>query len=320
MPNILIVGATGYVGQVLAGSLTRSGQHIVYGVTRTPEKAALLSRLEVIPVIGSISDSASLTNLINTARIDVVVDVSGANAESKVLLEVLSKAGAARLAAAKAAGFKAPKLGFIYTSGTWVHGSSNKPVNDLMPVGSASSPTPPAKLTAWRAVLEQEILVASDVLDTMIVRPALIYGRASTIWSELFESLAQGAASNAKSVSLTAQLDSRLGLVHVDDVASGLQAAIEKLPLLSGTGVYPVFDLVTSQESMRDILDAAANTLGYRGELQLVGTEGNLFMEAMSTSFNGSSARAIQLLGWKPARYGFVQGMNVYAQAWLMAQ
>lgn len=49
---------------------------------------------------------------------------------------------------------------------------------------------------------------------------------------------------------------SQPGLVHVDDWAEGLQCAIEKLPLISGTGVYPVFDLTTSQESMRNIFDS----------------------------------------------------------------
>jgi shikimate 5-dehydrogenase len=43
MPNILILGATGYIGQAVAHALTSSGSHTVYGLARTPSKAKLLS-------------------------------------------------------------------------------------------------------------------------------------------------------------------------------------------------------------------------------------------------------------------------------------
>lgn len=42
---------------------------------------------------------------------------------------------------------------------------------------------------------------------------------------------------------------SRPGLIHVDDTAKAFVRAIEKVHIVPGTGVYPVFDLVTSQES-----------------------------------------------------------------------
>src|SRR5258708_20699256 len=51
MPKILIIGATGYLGQTLALSLLRSGNHSVYGIARSVEKAAGLARLEITPVL-----------------------------------------------------------------------------------------------------------------------------------------------------------------------------------------------------------------------------------------------------------------------------
>lgn len=37
------------------------------------------------------------------------------------------------------------------------------------------------EFVAWRVGMEQVVLQATDVLDVMILRPALIYGRESTI-------------------------------------------------------------------------------------------------------------------------------------------
>ena len=53
MPRILILGATGYIGNNLCNLLVRSGQHTVYGLARTPEKAKWLARQEIIPVLES---------------------------------------------------------------------------------------------------------------------------------------------------------------------------------------------------------------------------------------------------------------------------
>ncbi|KAK0103006.1 hypothetical protein ONS96_005619 [Cadophora gregata f. sp. sojae] len=320
MVNVLVIGATGYIGQALTQSLVRSGDHRVFGLARTPEKAKSLERDEVIPIEGSISSTTALTQAIEIHHINIVVDVAGADKESHNLLALLKDIGGERLTAASKAGVRIPKLGFIYCGGTWVHGSSNAPVNDLMPVAALNAPTPPVALTSWRPVLEREVLASSDILDVMVVRPALVYGRSSAIWTSLLEPIHAAAKSGSKTVSVAAELDSRPALVHVDDVASGFHAAIDKLPLISGTGVYPLFDLVTSQESMRDILAAAGREFGFMGTVQLAGAGEDLFAQAMGCSANATSGRARQILGWQPKKYSFVQGMDVYAKAWLAGQ
>ncbi|EPE28904.1 NAD(P)-binding Rossmann-fold containing protein [Glarea lozoyensis ATCC 20868] len=320
MVNVLIIGATGYIGQAICSSLIRSGDHRVFGLARTPAKAKELGKEEVIPILGSIAENAELLKTIDAEHINIVVDAAGANQESHVLLEALKKIGAARLEAASKSGITIPKLGFIYCSGTWLHGISNKPVNDLIPVAAFNSPNAPAELTSWRPALENAILAARDVLDVIIIRPALVYGRSGAIWSAFFNPILEAVKKDTDSVAIPLDANSRPGLVHVDDVASGFHAAVEKLPLISGTGVYPIFDLVTSQESMRDIIEFAAKELGYKGKVELVGPGEDLFAKAMSTSMNGSSGRAKQLLGWEPKRVsGFVQGMDAFAKAFMAA-
>ncbi|KAJ4311378.1 hypothetical protein N0V84_010471 [Fusarium piperis] len=319
MPKVLILGATGYLGKRLADVLVRSGQHRVYGVARNEAKAQSLAAAEVIPVIcpKPVEEPEPYLNAIREHHIDVVVDVAGANQDSAKFLSHVQRIGKERLDNYKDSGLHSgPKLGFIYCSGTWVHGSSEKPVNDLDIAGQSAKTQPPA-LVAWRTDLENSILAASHILDVAIVRPALIYGRESTIWTPFILPLLQAArSSNQDTVQIPLRADSKPGLVHVDDVATGFKCAIEKLSLINGGSTYPVFDLTTSQESMRGIFDALAGVWKFTGKYELVGPGDNPFAEAMSTTMRGSSDRARQLLGWEPARTnGFIADMDVYAAA-----
>ena len=91
MSKVLVIGATGYIGRALALSLLRSGHYTVYGLARNPEKAALLASLEIVPVVGDVSNSAEYLSLVSSEHIDVVVDVAGADTESYKILEDLKK-------------------------------------------------------------------------------------------------------------------------------------------------------------------------------------------------------------------------------------
>lgn len=179
----------------------------------------------------------------------------------------------------------------------------------------------PPRLAAWRVQMEKDVLAVTDVLDVVVVRPALLYGREHSIWSMFFAPILAAAKAGADHVRLPIHELSLPGLCHVDDAASGLQAAVEIVAQISGRGVYPVFDLVTSVESMRIIFGAAAHILGFKGKVELIGAgEDEPFPEAMQTSFNGSSGRAKQILGWESKRIGFAANIQVYVPAFVAAQ
>jgi nucleoside-diphosphate-sugar epimerase len=319
MTKVLIIGATGYLGKRLAESLVRHGQDQVYGIARSKAKAESLALAEVTPVLCAdpANEPSAYVEAIRDHHIDTVVDVGRANTDSAKFLDEIKKLGKERLDSCRTSGYhKSPKLGFIYCSGTWVHGSDVKSVNDLDAVG-LNTVTPPRRLVAWRVELEKSILASTDTLDVAILRPALIYGYEGTIWSPFFLPLLEAARSGTSDffqVPLT--FDAKPGLVHVDDVVTGFEKAIKKLSLMNGGSIYPVFDLVTSQESMSDIFAALASTWGYKGRVELVGPGDDLFAEAMSTTMRGSSARARQLLGWEPTRLGgYVADIDRYAAA-----
>ena len=210
MPRILLIGATGYVGSALASELLRSGLHTVYGLARSPAKATELAAKEVIPVLGSVADSAAYLSLIKTAQIHIVVDCAGANDGSAKILTDLVEAGKTRLKAGGA------KLGFVYCSGMWVHGSSFERISDLDPVGTADAKAPPARMVAWRPQLEREILASRDVLDVAIVRPAQIYGRDHGLWTPLFGPILEATKSDKKSIQLPLDPHGRPCLIHVE--------------------------------------------------------------------------------------------------------
>lgn len=282
MTKVLIIGATRYIGKRLAHTLVRYGQDQVYGIARSEAKAKSLALAEVTPIlcVDPVNKPKTYLDAIRNHHIDTVVDVGGANLDSAKFLDDIKKLGQERLESCKASGYqKCLKLGFIYCSGTWVHGSNTRNVNDLDVVGPGAV-TPSRSLVTWRVDLEKSILGSADILDVAILRSALIYGYEGTIWTPFFLPLVEASRSgNPDSIQVPLNSDAKPGLIHVDDVATGFQKVIEKLSLINSGSVYPVFDLVTSQESMSDIFAALASTLGYKGHLELVGSGDNLFAE-----------------------------------------
>lgn len=158
MPRILIIGATGYIDQTLATSLLRSGAHKVFVIVRSASKANDLAKVDVTPILcpDLFADASSLLSALVKHNIVVVVACC-ADSEAKTVLDVVVKASKARLEKYDEEGVLGrQRLGFIFTSGTWVYGSCITPVSDLDFVGSS---TPPS-LVAWRPAQERAVLAA----------------------------------------------------------------------------------------------------------------------------------------------------------------
>ncbi|KAI9792554.1 MAG: hypothetical protein M1816_002074 [Peltula sp. TS41687] len=316
MPRILVLGATGFLGTSIC-RLLRLENNIVYGLARNAAKAASLSAAEILPVIGDIEQHPdAYLDLIRDAHIDVVIDASGANAGAFKLLEDLRRVGKERLQSG------GQRLGFLYTSGGWVHGSSWEQVGDLDPVGEGVK-TKPVRMVEWRPQLEKDILAAKDELDVVVLRPSMMYGGTSSIWALLFGSVLGAARAGGETGKVQVQADEGCvtSLAHVDDVALAYVRAVEKVHVLAGTGVVPVFDLMTSWENIGVIVGEFARCVGLKGELEFVGTKGDVFAEALSTTLKSDSSRARQILGWTPKKTeGLAAGMEIYAPAFAVGQ
>ncbi|KAJ5707271.1 hypothetical protein N7488_007072 [Penicillium malachiteum] len=319
MPNVLILGGTGYIGNAVAKSLVQSGNYKVWGTARTPEKVKQLAVNEIVPVKDDIADPAVLSQIIIDNSINVVVDTSSAYEQaSSILKGVIEAATQAQESLAKE-GITSPKLGFVYASGAWVYGSPKTRVNDLVPVGSALSQDKSAAPVSWRPAHEQAILAARDKLAVAILRPHTVYGRGSWVFGTWWNPLAEAAKSGSKSpVQIPVNATARPGLVHVDDVVAGFHAVVDRID--GRLGEWPVFDLLTETLPLTTFLDATKVAMGVDAPIEYTGPDGNPLFEALSLASNSDASRAKSVLGWSPKRTDVLSNLPIYVEAWKASQ
>jgi hypothetical protein len=155
--------------------------------------------------VGEPTDVSVWGHLIPT--LDVVIEAVGGGAElSKTCGAIFS---AVREAARSSRLAGAPKLTFINTSGSWVHGDHRHGDAQLSDTSALANPTP---LTAWRVQHDQSV-AGDDVLNGIVIRPSLLYGKSGSILSELFAGAAKG------KVSWPGRPGGRWAMIHTDDLA-----------------------------------------------------------------------------------------------------
>ncbi|KAF9906104.1 hypothetical protein EC991_000972 [Linnemannia zychae] len=327
MVKVLVIGAAGYIGLRVSQQL-RQANHIVYGTTRSSQNEATLLLNEVIPIVGPVEPEAAehhshatlpWLEAVKTENIDVVIDLSATKTGVKSILEPLIRLSKDRQANHQ------PRIGYIYGSGMWLHGSGDNVTSDLSPVGTKISIHQPPTLVAWRPELEREVLASYNHLYAAIIRPSLVYGGHGKIWDLYFSQIYRSIQNNPSAqITLPADPEAGVSLIHVDDAASAFVRAVESLESISGhKNSHPVFDVTTSHESLAYILSKFAKELGYKGpSIHFTGVpEGKafpeIFIQAFNTKVSSASTRAQTVLGWKPTKTGFAVGINVYARAWL---
>ncbi|KZT73880.1 NAD(P)-binding protein [Daedalea quercina L-15889] len=290
--KVLIIGASGFIGLPVAQALVRAG-HIVYGVTRSDSKAKSLAAEEIIPIVAPIEDPSTWLPLV--ATLDVVIEaISG---EVKVLSEMLLTS--VTEAAKQYRPPHAPKLAYIYTSGSWIHGDNRKEIiSDTTPVIQS------VDLVSWRPLLEQKV-VTNPVLNGIVIRPALLYGRSASILGMLFKTAYEG------KVRWYGTPGGRYALIHQDDLGELYRLAAEKSAVIGGL----LFDAANDfTESVDDILQKLVEVSGASGYEYIEPT--NLFEKAITTTLLMRPYLARSLLGWQPRKASLVDYLQIYYNAW----
>jgi nucleoside-diphosphate-sugar epimerase len=277
--KVFLTGATGYIGSAVADRLRAAG-HQVSGLARTEAAATKLQTTGISPVRGDFSNPQSIASaagsadaVISTATTyDPAIDGPAIDA----MLDALS-------------GSNKPLL---YTSGIWSHGDTGEKVVD-----ETSAPQP-AALVAWRQEVEDRVLEgAARGIRTVVIRPAIVYGRGGGIPAGFVESAQkQGAAQYIGTGK------NRWPFVHVDDLADLYLLALEKAPagtlLLGVSGIsYPV----------REVAAAASRGAGAGGKtvgwpLEQAREKMGPYADALVLDQQASGRRAQELLGWRPYR------------------
>ncbi len=301
--KIFVTGATGYIGSAVAAAFARAG-HTVFGLARTPAKAARLAAAEVLPVAGSLEDPAGWRAAADGCQVLVHCAVEYSPRQWALHEKTLE----AFLASARAAG--APRT-LLVTSGVWVYGTTGPAAAD------ESSPLAPPPLVAARPAFDRKVLAADGGdLRTLLVRPGCVYGGSGGMTGSWFESaLGEGAAR------FVGDGGNRWSMVHVADLADLYVRAAE-----SGRGgeVFNATD--RSRFTVLECARAASLAAGAGGKVATVAASeagaamGAEFVACLLLDQHVDSSKAVRLLGWQPRHGGFADGAPRYFAAWKAAR
>ncbi len=288
--KVLVTGATGYIGSVVAEKLLAAG-HEVVGLARSPEAVGKLEAAGVRPLRGSLQEAEGITRAAREA--DAVIhtastgDANAPEADAQAVAAILDALD----------GTNKP---FIYTSGVWVLGNTNG-------VADEETELDPTPLVAWRPAIEQRVLAARERgVRSIVLRPAMVYGRGGGSVGEMVQSGKQ-----KKVVRFVGTGENRWSLIHVDDLADLYVKALEKAP--GGTLL-----MVAAGESMRvrEIAEAASRAAGLdRSAVESWPIEQarerlGPYADALVLDQQVSAARAERLLDWKPKAPSLVEELT----------
>jgi dihydroflavonol-4-reductase len=216
--HYLVTGATGFIGRHLAARLLAEG-HVVTALVRTREQAKGLAPYGVRPYIGDVLDKASVRRAMYRAegvfhlaayvRIGTryrqwaeEVNVTG----TRHVLEVMREQRVPR---------------GVYTSTLAINGDTGGRVVDESYRGQGRLPTIYQR-TKWQAHHEVALPMMSAGLPLVIVMPGAVYGPGDR------SDLARAITSYLRGRLRVAPTRTAFCWAHVDDVAAGLLAAMER--------------------------------------------------------------------------------------------
>lgn len=271
--KILLLGATGYIGSVLAERLAGGGHEVVALVRPKARETAVTGEVRH----GDLYEPETLKSAV-TPDIDVVVHAANPTGDEEVDVAVIEAlaGGGARL---------------VYISGVWVLGATTEAAGEDAPV----NPITPSR---YRPRVERLVLDAGGV----VVRPGIVYGRGAGIPTVL----AAPGQEDGRYVHAGGPVPT-WATVHVDDLADLLVLAIERAAPGS------LFHAVAEEAvSVADVAAAAGRTgravpwpIDEASEVL-----GRPFAEGLALGQVVSGDLARKVLGWRPSRPGILDDVR----------
>jgi len=289
--KVLVLGATGYIGNGVARAFRRAG-HQVYGLCRSAEKARLLARDEIHPVVG---DAAKPDTWRDVASSCACI-VSAVTFDEQLIKTIM--ASVEEIA-------KKRKLIFIHTSGVWALGNDDSTIKVEL-----SSLNPPPIVAARPAI--DEAILRNKHYYGIVLSPGVVYGRdgGSILGPMVFAAIKSG------HVALPGSERTRWPMVHVDDLGEAYVAAAERGELIHGQS-FLLVNAVT--ESLGDVLHSVCTAMNSNAKISFVPAN-NPFFDALSMTILVSSRKAETLLGWRPRQPGFADGAPIFTESWRASQ
>ncbi len=275
--RIFLTGATGYIGSAVAHAL-RAGGHEVAGLARTGEAARKLEAQGIGAHRGNLREPDQTADA--AAAFDGVIHTAFENDPNAPLIdEAFVRAVLDKLSGTGKT--------FIYTSGVWVMGNTDKKADE-------DSPLDPPAVVAWRPAVERKVLAAAERnIRTVVIRPGMVYGRGAGIVAGFVKS-----ARETGSALVVGSGENHWSFVHVDDLADLYLRALNAKP-------GSLYVAATEVRRVRDVAEAASRAAGAQGRVQsweLEEAYHNLgpAVAGLVLDQRVSTHRAEQELGWRP--------------------
>jgi nucleoside-diphosphate-sugar epimerase len=277
--QVLVTGATGYIGGAVCEALRRAGYAVV-GLARSDDQVGILAARGLGAHRGDLRDPASLARGARNA--DAVIHTG---------LAAAADAGQVDRAAVEAilgtlSQFNRP---FVYTSGCWVLGNTGDRIAD------EDAPLAPPPLVAWRPANEQLVLAAAKQgVQGIVLRPAMVYGHSGGLVHSFVQSAREQGAAR-----VVGDGRNRWTFVHLDDLA---ELYVRALGAAAGTVWFAAHGPAVR---VRDVAEAASRAAGAGGKIETVPLDQarqamGPIADALVLDQQISGERARRVLGWRP--------------------
>ncbi|MFN8528521.1 MAG: NAD-dependent epimerase/dehydratase family protein [Anaerolineae bacterium] len=294
MSKILVTGAAGFVGRHTLHALNQRG-HTVRAALRKPTDATLVEQIVIGDIDGRTEWASALDGIDGVIHLAARVHVMRETADDPLrAMRTVNTEGTLALAqAAQAAGVKR----FVFVSTIGVNGTETpreQPFSESSPV----SPTTPYAVSKWEA---EQGLPSVHGLETVIVRPPLVYGKgAPGNFAQLTRFVERGLPLPF------GWTDNRRSLIAVQNLADFLCTCIEHPAAANQTFLISDGEDVSTTDLLQKVAEASnhpSRLLPFPPKLlrQFMETAGK---KQMASQLLGSlvidSRKAREMLAWKP--------------------
>lgn len=308
--KVLVAGATGAIGRPLLPLLIKAGYQVA-GITRSAEKAALLSGAGIEPVVCDVLDRAKLVETLAKVRPEAVIHQLTElpqDLDLKKLEEFYRKNNRIRSEGTKnlldAARLAGVRRFLVQSMASWYRPGKNglRTEHDQLYL---NAPEPVGK--GVRALKYMETIVLESELEGIVLRYGAFYGPGT--WFSRNGSAAKQVL--ARKYPIIGNGSGVYSWIHIDDAAEATVAALER----AQPGVYNVAD--DEPAAVREWLPIYAATLGAKTPrkvpLLVARFFGGGIVKWESTMPGASNARIKKMLDWKPRyetwRRGFAEAL-----------
>ncbi len=269
--DVLLTGATGYIGAVVLSELQKAG-HTVRAVVRSERAAEQVTAGGATAVRGDLTDSAWLAGQLR--EVDGAIHTASPG-------DATSPAFDRAVIAAAVQAFDKTSKPYVHTSGLWIYGAGEGLSED--------SPLDPPALTQWRPAVEADVL-ASDLVASIVV-PGVVYGHRGGLPNLIVDAPRDGSGR----LVLIGDGSQHWGVVHVDDLAALYVAVLE-----SSRSLGRVLGVTDENPTVSDLGEANGSDVVAEPVDRTRARLGEAFADALLLDQQFVVSAKATKLGWSP--------------------